>query len=31
VELVFLEKIVDTHAEEVGDDANVITMVESLD
>jgi len=31
VELVFLEKIVDTHSEEVGDDADVITMVESLD
>ena len=31
MELVFLEKIVDTHSEELGDDADVITMIESLD
>jgi hypothetical protein len=31
VKVVFLEKVIDTHAEELGDDADVITMVESLD
>jgi len=31
VKLVVLEKVIDTHAEELGDDADMITMVESLD
>ena len=30
MELVLLEKVVDTHSEELGDNADVITMVESL-
>jgi len=31
VKLVLLEKVVDAHSEKLGDDTNVITMVESLD
>ena len=31
MKVVLLEKVVDTHAEELGDDADMIAMVESLD
>lgn len=31
VKLVLLEKVIDTHAEELGDDTDVITMVKRLD